>query len=510
MIIDYQNYKSQKGQEQKVDEATTVKNLPEIQVKDITTYKTWKEKTLKVETNNILEHPLVLLYESAEEETNEFLKDISADYIHELCEQNGFALVYNKDGSINEDSIMVLDEGVLTDFLKRKITAAKNLPKSFVGSSKGAAKGIAASAAIGGVGALAMSAGAPITVGAGLAAAAVAAVIGAAFGTFATSLYRKKQGYVLRFGGLVGVRTRDAIYEMYLTSIKNLAAKRNIPFDIKHNGNEIRLKAKFSLPNHQPPEFLLTVKETVISFFPLNTGGTTALDKYTFKRDSIDLGGKKIQGKRTHLDKMLDELEGFKNRGYLGNEYKVPRRKLTYQEDMLVMWYIIVDMISEILADFAVKYQEMVTGLQAAKGLDSFVFTDFDDKYDITSYFLRDKEKSEFAKIKDEIKTKEKMEQLKIKKLEQEIMKQKMLDDRAKAQAAEHMNQYKAQMASKGKYSTPNTNNSSKSSPKQEVPKFSIDPKFKHTQNTFDPFKQSYQEYKDKQQSKGRGRPKKS
>lgn len=215
------------------------------------------------------------------------------------------------------------------------------------------------------------------TVGGALVGGGVGAVVGfliaRVLGAFITTIYVNRREIGLRFGGKIRKRTRDYVFKLYWDAAVSLINKRDLGFKIKQSGKSMFIESLYVLPNKQAAKIELKITEEFVAIVPHNTGGSMSLDRINFNNGTMDVPTASM---------------GSLDMSFVGNSYKVPKRALNYQQDMLKIWWITIDMLSELLADYSEYFAAIVRKMQAHKKQDTQAFIDALITLDLTKDYL--------------------------------------------------------------------------------------------------------------------------
>lgn len=215
----------------------------------------------------------------------------------------------------------------------------------------------------------------------------VAAVAGYFLGVASSNIITNRRSILMTFYNKLGVTTMGRIRRMYYDNLQLFINKHKLPLYLKTNSKSIQIRMRYDVLDNERAKIIIDFDEENIIVKPINTGGSQALDSIVYEAEKMDIGTKYTYS--NEVGNVIQSAGGLN--GILGRGYKIPRtRLLTYKKDLDTIWLIIVDMLSEMFADYAKQFADYVTRMQRTKVSDADVFVRARETLDLDHLFYED------------------------------------------------------------------------------------------------------------------------
>lgn len=206
--------------------------------------------------------------------------------------------------------------------------------------------------------------------GAGGAAAVMSGVIGYVIQNWATKIVKAKGGWRMIWARMTNQKTQQMIYTHFLAGLNSIQSNISLNLQVVvRDKKTIDVICLYHKPSHRPPVIRITIDEGGCSVVPIEYGGFKIVASISAERLSgIDMG----------------------KFGFVGSDYKIPARSLNYQSDIMKLWYLILDYISEIYNELITYLRETIHAYQSAKTIYAQHFASLAERYDLNSEFIKE------------------------------------------------------------------------------------------------------------------------
>nr|DAS94061.1 MAG TPA: hypothetical protein [Caudoviricetes sp.] len=225
----------------------------------------------------------------------------------------------------------------------------------------------------------ALTAVAGIGSGAGLVGGIVGYVVGMVIQSYTSQMVKNRGGWKMIWRQAINAETQNVVYDAYKDVVKDLCSTKDIHLAYKADGKK-NIYIKVPNPFGKDVIVRLTIDHQSCEVRVDENGGLAILDTITLQQ---------VNGVRMN------------NNAFLGRDYKIPARALNYQNDMIRLWFLVVDYVSETYNAILNIYSDITVKLQTKKRLWMNNLDNLSQKFDLSSKIIKEVDAAE-AMLRDE------------------------------------------------------------------------------------------------------------
>lgn len=215
--------------------------------------------------------------------------------------------------------------------------------------------------------------------GAGLVGGIVGYVVGMVVQAWGSNMIQNRGGWKMIWNQAINAETQNVVYDAYKDVVKDLCSAKELHLSYKADGKK-NIYIKVPNPFGRDVIVRLTIDHQSCEVRVDENGGLSILDTITLQQ---------VNGVRMNSN------------AFLGRDYKIPARALNYQNDMIRLWFLVVDYISEAYNAMLNIYSDITVKLQTKKRLWMNNLDSLSQKFDLSSKIIKEVDAAE-AMLRDE------------------------------------------------------------------------------------------------------------